>query len=249
MAKFGKWIGGGLGWVLGGGPIGAIIGFAIGSMFDSATVSLVRESPYNTAGNDTGKTTAGDFAVSLLVLSAAVMKSDGKTLKSELNFVKDFLVKQFGEEAAREQIKLLGEILKQDIPLRDVCMQIRQHMPVSARLQLLHYLYGISAADGQVNESEINIIEQIAAYLNISMADSNSLKAMYYHDAESDYRILEISADASDEEVKKSYRKMAMKYHPDKVSGMGESVQKSAEEKFKLLQQAYERIKKKRNMV
>lgn len=121
-------------------------------------------------------------------------------------------------------------------------------MPISARLQLLHYLFGISKADGDVSDSEIRVIEQIATYLNISHADSNSIKAMYYRDTQSDYRILEIDAHASDEELKKAYRKMAMKYHPDKVAGMGEAVQKAAEEKFKKVQEAYENIKKRRNI-
>ncbi len=248
MAKFAKWLGGGLGWAI-GGPIGGLLGFTIGSLFDNASVT-VEKTEFSGGRTQTMHTTTtpGDFAVSLLVLSAAVMKSDGKTMRSELDFVKNFFVKQFGEAVAAEHIKLLGDILKKEIPLREVCMQIRQHMPLSARLQLLHYLYGISKADGDVNESEIKVIEQIAAYLNISAADSASLKAMYYRDTESDYKILEIEPSASDEEIKKAYRKMAMKYHPDKVIGMGESVQKAAEEKFKNVQEAYENIKKKRNI-
>ncbi|MFL5753657.1 MAG: TerB family tellurite resistance protein [Bacteroidia bacterium] len=244
MVKFGKWLGGGLGWAI-GGPIGGLIGLVIGSLLDNSTVITKYE---GTGAGPSLHTTPGDFAVSLLILSAAVMKSDGKTMRSELDYVKNFLVRQYGEAAAKEQLKLLGEILKKDIPLHDVCMQIRQHMPISARLQLLHYLFGISKADGEVSESEIKVIEQIASYLNISLADRDSIRAMYYRDTTSDYRILEIEPSASDDELKKAYRKMAMKFHPDKVSGMGEGVQKSAEEKFKKVQEAYENIKKKRKI-
>jgi DnaJ like chaperone protein len=243
MAKFGKWLGGGLGWAL-GGPIGGFMGFALGYLLDNSTVIARYE-----GGQARGMhTTQGDFAVSLLILSAAVMKSDGKTMRSELDYVKRFLVQQFGEQAAKEQLQLLGEILKKDIPLQDICMQIRQHMPISARLQLLHYLFGISQADGEVSDPEIRVIEEIARYLNISQADRDSIKAMYYRDTQSDYRILETEPSASDEELKKAYRRMAMKYHPDKVSGMGDGIQKAAEEKFKMVQEAYENIKKKRNI-
>jgi DnaJ like chaperone protein len=241
MAKFGKWIGGGLGWAL-GGPIGGIVGFALGSLFDNTGQS---EQIKSTSGN---KTQPGDFAISLLVLSAAVMKSDGKALKSELDFIKKFLIAQFGENEAKELLKVLNEIMKKDIPVYDVCIQIRDYMPVSARLQLIHYLYGISMADGEVSQSEVLLIDNIASYLNIPQNDTASIKAMYYRDVESDYKILEILPSASDDEVKKAYRRMAMKYHPDKVSGMGEAVEKSAAEKFKSLQQAYENIKSKRNM-
>jgi DnaJ like chaperone protein len=243
MAKFGKWLGGGLGWAL-GGPIGGIVGFALGAFFDNAE----NENQINqSSGNK--QTQPGDFAISLLVLSAAVMKSDGKAMKSELDFIKNFLIQQFGESDAKELLKVLNDIMKKDIPVYDVCVQIRDYMPVSARLQLLHYLYGISKADGDVSVNEVELIDNIANYLNIPGADAASIKAMYYRDVESDYKILEISPDATSDEIKKAYRRMAMKYHPDKVTGMGEAVEKSAAEKFKVLQQAYENIKKQRNIV
>ena len=242
--KFGKWLGGGLGWAL-GGPLGGILGFALGSAFDAASVTVQT----NGGKSNTSRRMAphvGDFAASLLVLSAAVMKSDGKTLKSELDYVKNFLTQQFGEEHAREQILLLKEILKQDIPLQQVCAQIKQYMPHSERLQIIHYLFGISKADGHVHELELQTINAIANYLGVSAADFNSLKAMYFRDVNSDYLILEIESSVSDEDVKKAYRKMAVKFHPDKVAALGDDVQKAAKEKFQKVQNAYENIKKQR---
>lgn len=245
MAGFAKWLGGGLGWAL-GGPIGGIIGFALGALFDNS--SLVVAQTGQSSGDFATRTTPGDFTVSFLVLSAAVMKADGKTMRSELEYVRKFLAANFGSEKANDLIPVLGEILKQEIRLPEVCAQIRAYMPESARLQLLHYLYGISKADGEIHEKEIAMIDRIAEMLNLSKADADSIKAMYYRDATSDYRILEVEPNASDEDVKKAYRRMAVKYHPDKVEGMGQDVKKSAEEKFKQLQEAYENIKKKRGM-
>ena len=121
-------------------------------------------------------------------------------------------------------------------------------MNYEGRLQLIHYLYGIALADGQVHDAELRMLETISSYLQIENSDRDSIKAMYYRDTEADYKILEVDANVSDEEVKKAYRKMAVKYHPDKVDGMGEDVRKAAEEKFKRLQEAYENIKKKRGM-
>lgn len=242
--KFGKWLGSGLGWAL-GGPLGGVLGFALGSMFDAASVTVQ-------TGTGTGHSArniaphAGDFAASLLVLSAAVMKSDGRTLKSELDYVKTFLIRQFGEQQAQQQIIMLKEILKQEIPLRDVCLQIRQYMPHAERLQLIHYLFGISKADGHVHPSELDTIASIAGFMGVSIADFNSLKAMYFRDTNSDYKILEIDQTATDEEVKKAYRKMAVKFHPDKVAALGEEVQHAAKEKFQKVQEAYENIKKQR---
>ncbi|MGQ0828230.1 MAG: TerB family tellurite resistance protein [Bacteroidota bacterium] len=241
--KFGKWLGGGLGWAL-GGPLGGVLGFALGSAFDAASVTVKESSSNYTSGRAAPH--IGDFAASLLVLSAAVMKSDGRTLKSELDYVKKFLALQFGESKAQHQILMLKEILKQEIPLHDVCIQIKHFMPHSERLQIIHYLFGISKADGHVHELELHTIHTIANYLGVSAADFTSLKAMYFRDVDSDYKILEVERSATDEEVKKAYRRMAVKFHPDKVAALGDEVQKAAKEKFQKVQQAYENIKKQR---
>ena len=239
MAKFGKWIGATLGWAT-GGPIGAIIGFAIGSALDNVTTVSV-----GGTGGRTQQTTQGDFSAALLVLSAAIMKADGKVLKSELDFVKRFFAQQFGERHAQEQMLLLREILKKEIPVRDVCLQIKQFMNISARLQLMHYLFGIAKADGHVDKTEARMIEQIADYLGISTADFHSLRAMYFRDTNSDYEILEITKSATDDEVKKAYRKMAVKYHRDKVSSLGDDVQKAAKKNFRKCSRRMKTLKKK----
>lgn len=241
MAGFGKWIGGGLGWAF-GGPIGALFGFAFGSMLDSA------QSSSNNVDLNQGnpQTMGGDFAASLLILSAAIMKADGKVLKSELEFVKRFLTQQFGHEKATSYILDLREILKKDIPIRDVAIQIRDYMDHSSRLQLYHYLWGIAMADNNLDIAEERMLVQLASYLRISQYDYQSIKAMYVKDVDNDYKILELSPQASVEEIKKAYRKMAIKYHPDKVSHLGDEYKKAAEEKFQKLNDAYDNIKKQR---
>jgi DnaJ like chaperone protein len=241
MGRFGKWLGGGLGFVM-GGPIGGLLGFLVGSMVDNTTVHTSTYSPGQV------RTTQGDFGVSLLVLIAAVMKADGKVVKSELDYVKQFFLRQFGRESAAEASIMLRDLLKQDIPISDVCQQIRRNMDYSSRLQLLHLLFNISIADGVVQPAEQDIIEKISGYLEISSTDFISIKNMFVPETDSAFKILEIERSASDEDVKKAYRKMAMKYHPDKVSQLGEDYKKSAEEKFRKVNEAYEKIKKERNI-
>ncbi len=239
MGKFGKWIAGGLGWAF-FGPLGGILGFVLGSMLD--------EKPNGRPGLG-GRTTTGAFAMSFLVLIAAVMKADGKVVRSELDFVKQYLVRAFGEESAVEALGMLKDILKQNIPLDDVSNQIRQNMNYSSRLELLHLLYGVSNADGRVNKNEMKVIERIAFGMGISDKDRESVKYMFIPRTDSAYKILEISPTASDDEVKKAYRKMAKKYHPDKVSHLGADFQNVANDKFKKVNEAYSNIKKERNMV
>ena len=71
---------------------------------------------------------------------------------------------------------------------------------------------------------------------------------MFFKDSTSAYKILEISSSATDNEVKKAFRKMATKFHPDKVHHLGEEFQKMAEEKFKSVNEAYAEIKKSRQI-
>lgn len=224
-----------------GGPIGGILGFMAGSMFDSLTSQ-------NIVGPRQQGTSRGDFGLTLLILSAAVMKADGKVLKSELEYVKQFFLHQFGPVGTQQRMLMLKEILKQEFSLHDVCTQIRYHMEMALRLQLLHYLFGISMADGQVHASEIDAICKIASYIGINQKDFESIKAMFVKDTTSAYRVLEITPAATDEELKKAYRKMAVKYHPDKVSHLGEDMQKASKEKFQQLNAAYEAIKKERGI-
>ena len=242
MAKFAKWIGGGLGFVLGGGPIGALVGFLIGSVVDSAEVHT-----YTSSRTYSGNT-PGAFGVSLIVLIAAVMKADGKVLKSELDYVKRFFISQFGPESAQEALVMLRDLLKKEIPLNDVCLQIKNGMDYSSRLQLLHILFNVSAADGRFDKAEIDVIQQIATLLGVSSVDFESIKNMFIPATDAAYRILEVERSATDEEVKKAYRKMAVKYHPDKVNHLGEDFRKNAEEKIKAVNEAYDKIKKERNL-
>ncbi len=239
MGKFGKWIAGGLGWVF-LGPIGGILGFTLGALLDGKQTFQ--------PGLGSHKTTTGDFAMSLLVLIAAIMKADGKVLKSELDYVKKYLIQSFGDDSAQEALGMLRDILKQEIPLDDVCLQIRRNMNYSSRLQLLHLLYGLSEADKRISKNELKVIDRIASIMGISVKDKESVKYMFIPKTDSAYKILELEPGSSNDEVKKAYRRMAIKYHPDKVSHLGTDFQKFANEKFKKVNEAYTNIKKERNI-
>lgn len=240
MKVLGKIIGFGAGWVF-MGPIGAIVGFAIGAIYDVAASELPRR--------EDGQTTVTDFTMSLLVLVAAMMKADNKIVRSELEYVRLYLTKSFGEKNAAELVLILRDVLKQDIPVEKVCDQIYNNMDYHSRLQLVHLLRGIALADQHMHEDELRLLRKIASLLGVSEADYRSVNAMYRDDIESAYEVLEVSPDASDDEIKKVFRKMAIKYHPDKVSYLGEEYAASAKEKFQKINEAYEKIKKKRGIL
>jgi len=239
MAKYAKWIAGALGAAI-VGPIGAIIGFAIGALLDnteSRVVMLDRETgkPYQPDG----------FSSALLVLTAAVMKADGHVVKAELDFVKAFFKAQFGIEKTKKDMLMLREILEKDISVFQIATQIQQGTDHATRLQLMHYLMGIAHADGQIDASELRVLKSISNYFKINNYDFESIRAMFGKNTLKDaYAILEIESEATSEEIKKAYKRMAAKFHPDRVSHLGEEHAKAAEDKFKKVQDAYEKIKK-----
>lgn len=236
---------GGLGWVL-GGPIGAIIGYYLASQGQG---DYTKQSYFTSKSTQSyPNTKPGDFMISLLVLLGAVMKADKQLLKSELDYVKKFLRQQFSNQDTQEFMTLFKDIIKQDYPVRDVCRQIQRSMDHPSRLELIHVLFGLSNADGHIHPNEINIIQTIARYINVNQNDFDSIKAMFVKDTHSAYKILEVENSVTDSEVKKAYRKMASKYHPDKVNHLGDDLKHLAEEKFKAVNDAYQSIKKERGM-
>lgn len=238
--------------------LGGIFGFVVGGFIDNYQVMMakLKAEGYDPKSGKSAEdifnfyrqqTSVSDFPTMLMALSASVMKADGKVLKVELNYVKDFFTRQFGGQFSAQHLQTLKQFLDgQEIPLQRICGDIRMRLQPEVRLQLIHYLYGIANADGQVSESEVQIIDRIASFLGLSSVDVESIKNMFYRNTESDYKVLGIEPSATEDEIKKAYRKMAVKFHPDKVSQLGEEYQKGAKEKFQEVQNAYESIKKKK---
>lgn len=256
-----KWITGFLGWVT-FGPIGALLGFLFGSVAETGLEAIRQlgsgqgEGPqaetyrrtYRTGGYSPTEQ-RNSFMVSLLVLSSAVIKADGKTEQSELEYVKSFIRQNFGESAVYDAMRMLSEFGQKDINIYSVGAQIATCMNYSQRLQLFHYLVGIANADGDFCKQEKDVLESIATAIHLNSADTASVISMYYRDKASAYTVLEVSPTATNDEIKSAYRRMAMKYHPDKVATLGPDVQKAAEEKFRKIQEAYETIKSERGIV
>lgn len=244
-------------FLLGRRFFGIMVGFVVGSLIDSYLNVQARikkgEKPedifdyYKQHSEVQGRS---DFATMLVVLSAAVMRADGKVLKTELEYLKNFFSQQFGPNFTKEHLQTLKYFLDgAAIPLEKVCADIRFRTQVEVRIQLLHFLFGLAKADGHVADTEINVIRNIATLLDIPMVDFESVKNMFYRNVNSDYAVLGIESSATEEEIKKAYRQMAIRYHPDKVAAMGEEYQKGAKEKFQKIQEAYENIKKARGIV
>ena len=262
----GKWIGGIIGWIT-AGPLGALAGVAIGAMFDVGLDSVNNPDNAGTRdsgafGDNTSRQYSADeqrsgFMFSFLVLASYVIKADGRVMHSEMQLVREFLRQNFGSVAQSqgEQILLrLFDEQKRQGNMRfkntvaDCCQQIARFMDYSQRLQLVNFLVLISQADGNVAPAEITAIKECGYWLGMSQNDIDSLLSLKGDTLEEAYKVLGVSPDATDDEVRKAYRKLALEHHPDRVAALGEDVRKAAEQKFQEINAAKEKVFKARGL-
>jgi hypothetical protein len=153
-----------------------------------------------------------------------------------LSVFKRFLVSNFGEQGALEAMPILKNLLDQEINETEVSVQIGQHLNYSSKLELLHLLFDIAYADGEVVDSELATIVRIANIFRIDRLDFESIKAPYMESKDHNwsYKSLEIEPSATDDEIKKAYRKLSKQFHPD--------VNPEGAERFKEIAEAYDTL-------
>lgn len=221
---------------------GAIVGFLIGSLIDS-----FRNKTATFTYSKSPEVTPADFELNLLSLCALVIKADGKVSSQEMQMVQNYFVQSYGKERANATFRTFNEVVKtREIAARPICERLRMRTRYESRLQIIHFLFNIAQADGNVSTIESDKIREIAGFLAINFKDFESIKAMFFKNPDSAYKILEINANATESEIKTAYRTMAKKYHPDKLIHMDEAYRKGAEDKFRKVQEAYEQIQKER---
>jgi len=246
-----KWIAAIIGFYIKGFG-GAILGFILGSILDrlfGSSSSTASGSFGKVFQDQNNQVSSGDFELNLLSLSSLVIKADGKVTQQEMDYVRMYFVQAYGKERANATFRTFNEVIKnREISVERICDYLRPRVRYEVRLQILHFLFNISNADGHVSESELGVLHNISQHLRLASSDYESIKAMFFKSADEAYKILEIEKSATDAEVKKAYRTMAKKFHPDKLQHMDEVYQKGAQEKFNKVQDAYEQIQKERGL-
>lgn len=268
-----KWIGGVLGAIW-GGPIGALVGFGVGAVVDKVTDQQDDEDgisrlPPRTrpatgasprggeaAGHRSAEATAAsapaadEFTICVCVLIAGVMKSDGVLAPEQIELVSRRLKDNFhfDDAGARQMMAFIQELAQGNWSVEEFALRAKRHLRMPARRNLLYFLLEIAFANGQYVFAEQQVVHAIAAIFGLRDGEVAAMEASLNRTANDwAYRVLQLPRDASDGEVKKAYRRLAMMHHPDKVAGQGDAAEAAATRKFQAINAAYEEIKRERN--
>jgi DnaJ like chaperone protein len=207
------------------------------------------------------------FINEFIKLAAYVIKSDGDVSQKEIRFVHYFLEKQFGNKKIEIHKKALDLYLKSETTVNDTLKDVDDNQDPKTKIQLLHFLVKIAIIDGYLKNAEFialsvichgiglkknRLISILAMHSYITEKDHNqqnkkqrqSKKRNTYSSLDGAYTILELDKSATDKEIKKSYRKLVVLYHPDKIMKLSKYQKDSAKELYLKINEAYEYLKK-----
>ena len=197
------------------------------------------------------------YLLSMLVLVSYIIKADGKVMHSEMEYVRQMLRQNFGSAAAQQGNDILLKLFEQERQqgeanfrntIRQACEQIARQVDYGGRLQLLNFLVMVAQADGSVPDVELRALREVAQWMQLSASEVDSMLHLRGDTLEDAYKVLGISPSATDDEVKKAYRRLALEHHPDRVAKLGEDVRLAAEKKFQEINAAKEKIYKARGL-
>lgn len=273
MAWWGKLVGGAFGF-LSAGPLGAILGVAAGHTMDAGWRRLQATRRRVAA---THERTQAVFFGALFSVMGYVAKADGRVSSDEIALAEAVMAHMALSAEQRDiAISLFNQGRQPDFAL-DATLDQLKHECRNRRVLLRIYmevLLQAAYADGDLAPGQREALEGICARLGISRFEFAQLETVVrttrawaqgrggarrpsghvpHSDSKSllqqDYALLEVSPAASDDEVKRAYRRLMNQHHPDKLvsKGLPEEMLRLAKERTQQIRSAYDRIRKARH--
>ncbi len=221
--------------------------------------------PTKNKPQNNGSQTESNADIGLVILCAAIMNIDRQYHMNQYAFIRSFLSQNFNAQHVAQRMTLLDRLLLKNNNIDDACRRVMYYTPIESRHQIVNFLFGLAAADGNVSFMEMMTIKKIAEFLYVDYETFLMLKGKYYREqrrqnysspppnthtyVEDFYAVLQIKKEANNQEVKTAYRKLVLQYHPDRWISKSVKEQELARKKFQDLQNAYDKIKAHRGMV
>lgn len=201
----------------------------------------------------------------LLIFTTHIVLIDGNVSKKETEYVNKFMFREYGKRRQKKYVSIISGYIRNGYNLENAIKRTNSKCDMSSKLQLLHFLIKVSIVDGYLADSEFSALSEITGKLNLTYHQLNSILAMYNYTSEKSERekkkykkqktttrqsklklaftVLELDDSASDEEIKKAYKKLVNIHHPDKVLHLDSVQQKYSLEKFHKILDAYKLLK------
>ncbi|MFA5902411.1 MAG: TerB family tellurite resistance protein [Desulfobacula sp.] len=255
MSWLGKMIGGTIGFAL-GGPLGAVAGAAFGHTFvdkkeDHYLLSRPGVREETLSSNEQAQLI---FFTAVFSMLAKLCKADGRVSEKEISAVETFMKIDLHLDLNSQAtaVNIFRQALNSSESFEGFAIQFYSTFRAQPNIidLMMDILLRVSTADGIITENEETILTSASKIFNYSDSDYSRLKSRYVKITNKYYAVLKCDETASDEEIKKQYRKLAIEYHPDKIEakGLPEEFIKFANDKFSEIQEAYDAIKKERGL-
>ena len=250
MGWLGKIIGGTIGFAI-GGPLGAIAGAALGHTFDVSDDHHYGDQAHRLSHREQAQMT---FFVAVFSMLGNLVKADGRISPEEVQAVENFMAYDLNlsPESKSFASQVFRSAIESQTDFQDYASQfysLFQRQPQLLEL-MMDVLLRVSIADGTLSDNEERLISSAARIFHFSEHKLREMKSRYASSFEKYYAVLGTDSTASDEEIKKQYRKLVKEYHPDTIAskGLPEEFNKLAHEKFREIQEAYETVKQTRRI-
>lgn len=231
-----KWLFAGFGYLFLSYP-GIAIGFIIGSLLEMQVEHKEKEPKY-----------ISELGLSYMRLAYCILRAGGSVTEKKRQLAYRYIARHFGVDYLRSRVHMFETLQHQQIDAQVIAGQLKHSMDYASKLHLIYFLLGVASANSQSGTGTLRLISSIADTLEIKSSDFASLLAMHTPTSNRSYQILELEPSASDDEVRKAYKKLAKQHHPDKVAHLGTAYQTTAKEKFQEIQHAFQEIRTQRNM-
>lgn len=252
MGWLGKVVGGTIGFAL-GGPIGAVAGAVFGHGFDRKEELYLSESMVHSRLSN-GEEAQMTFFVAAFSMLAKIAKADGRVSEEEIASIEDFMTKDLNLDShgRNTAVNIFKQALNSTESFDAFAIQFYRVFSAQPRILelMMDVLFRVSSADGTISSGEETMLLSAASIFRISNADYERFKSRYVREVNKYYAVLNCDDTASNEEIKKQYRKLVSEFHPDKIEakGLPQEFIKFASDKFREIQEAYDHIKAERGI-